>query len=973
MSDETTVTVRPEDPFAPQPWEAFKTGYKLYAGHDWRQEKIPVELQTVPDDGESLEKLKQIIVWSLAQLPPPSATEIQNKAEADINKSSTNKCGAGSDTPTGQLLVPDFTKVEDVASSLTPSPTRIAERPSALQKRRPNARHYSISQGLFASTIDLLATLKPKLDKDSTAQDSFNAEPQVECVSCFEDFQASETPILPCSHPYCKTCLKELVLTALQTESSFPPKCCLTEIPLQTVLLPLNKKQREVYKETAAEYAVPAEDRWYCPNTKCLKWIPPKRTSRFMTVSHRCSHCSTKICVTCRGIAHRRSSDCPEDYGLEATLSLAEMQGWRRCFKCRALVERTEGCRHMACRCGSQFCYYCGSKWKTCKCTDYEGTQRIAERRRQIELRDAVAAAEAEEIARAVAEIEAMEQREAERLRAERRREEEELQRLEQLRVEEEGRKKAEKEAEEKEYRRMLRISVDEQLQGLRKAFSELMRSQQHALDNKHLLAEQAQKRAHEEYTAKQQKDSLDLVAKMEANIKRRTDSMGEKQKSELRAFEKEQEQAEDDMFLQIQLHLQGKPNKEFREQRLRDELNKQREQKLEAINKRFGSQTEALKQNAAMELNILKQASERRLAEIETRHDRELRSLAATVTTDRAWFYYLVERRQNMISANSRLMLEAVDSNQEVVGLTADGAMKIGPFAIPEHSPTSSVTESPSTSFVELAADSERLLNTLPSDDALGSGVAGLVSVNQAWDFMTLGSALGSTNFIPSGTTARNQQRSGLGRQAFPTARYAAYHGDYSMSGALSPLDEKSALSLSSYRGHSRQTLNEAPPPPVPSIPTLYLPNEALQAELAVGPNPQALQPSEAPQPQPQPHSTPQSTIEPRGLPQEDHKFIVIPSLSVHSRQSSSDSSGSMTNYSSSTSMSSLGSGSAALTGHQQIKTGSSSSVKPALEHQRSRMWSFRSLAGRTASDKYTEEEIRERMKRTVGDAFGT
>lgn len=339
MSDETTKTVRPENPFAPQPWEAFKTGSKLHARHDWSRAKVPAELQTVPDDGEPLEKLKQIITWSLVRLSPPSISESQDKVEADINKSTITKCDAGNDTPTGQFLIPDFTKAEDVASSLTSSPSRTVERPAALQKRRPNAHHYSLSQGLFASTLDLITTFKPKGDKDNTAQDSTHEEPQVECVSCFESFPTTETPILPCSHPYCKACLKELVLTALKTESSFPPKCCLTEIPLQTVILPLNKKQREDYKEKAAEYAVPAEDRWYCPNTKCLKWIPPKRTSRFMTSSHRCTHCSTKICVTCRGIAHRRSSDCPEDYGLEATLSLAEMEGWRRCFKCRALVE----------------------------------------------------------------------------------------------------------------------------------------------------------------------------------------------------------------------------------------------------------------------------------------------------------------------------------------------------------------------------------------------------------------------------------------------------------------------------------------------------------------------------------------------------------------------------------------------------------------------------------------------------------
>jgi len=615
-----------------------------------------------------------------------------------------------------------------------------------------------------------------------------------------------------------------------------------------------------------------------------------------------------------------------------------------------------------------------------------------------MELRDAFAAAEAEEIARAIAEVEAMErqeaeerEREAERLRAERRKEEEELRRLEQQRLEEEERKRLEKEAEEKEYRRVLRISVDEQIEELQRAFGELMRSQQQALDSKHLLAEQAQKTAHEEETTKQQESNIDLVAKMEANIKKRTESIGEKQKSELTAFQKEQEQAEDEMFLQIQLHLQGKPNKELREQRLRDELTKQREQKLEAINNRFRSQLEALRQNAAIELNVLKQASERKLAEIETRYEKELRGLAATVTTDRAWFEFLLERRRNMISANRRLLLEDVESNQDVVGITAESAMKIGPFAIPEPSPAPSIAESPSTSFVELATESERLLNTLSPDQSPSSEGAASVYKNQAWDFMTLSNALESTGPIPSWPALRNQQRSGLARQSFPNARYPAYH-DYKMSGALSPLDEKSMLSLS-YRRPSRQQPNDSPPPPLPSIPKLYLPDEAQHAQSSAGPTQQPQSSRQSENPQPNSATEAVSPISPiagesaRLHEEPDHKFIVLPALSVHSRQSSSDSSGNMTNYSSSTSMSSLDSGSASASTqrnqhqHQRntsapasASSAASSPLNPALKTQRSRMWSFRSLGagGRTDADRYTEEEIRERMKRTVGDAFG-
>lgn len=32
-------------------------------------------------------------------------------------------------------------------------------------------------------------------------------------------------------------------------------------------------------------------------------------------------------------------------------------------MKCNHMIELAEGCYHMTCRCGYQFCYNCGSEW----------------------------------------------------------------------------------------------------------------------------------------------------------------------------------------------------------------------------------------------------------------------------------------------------------------------------------------------------------------------------------------------------------------------------------------------------------------------------------------------------------------------------------------------------------------------------------------------------------------------------------
>ncbi|KAM0667449.1 hypothetical protein ACQRIU_003314 [Beauveria bassiana] len=42
-----------------------------------------------------------------------------------------------------------------------------------------------------------------------------------------------------------------------------------------------------------------------------------------------------------------------------------------RCSSCHHVVELSTGCNHISCRCGAQFCYVCGEKWKTCGCQQW--------------------------------------------------------------------------------------------------------------------------------------------------------------------------------------------------------------------------------------------------------------------------------------------------------------------------------------------------------------------------------------------------------------------------------------------------------------------------------------------------------------------------------------------------------------------------------------------------------------------------
>lgn len=64
-------------------------------------------------------------------------------------------------------------------------------------------------------------------------------------------------------------------------------------------------------------------------------------------------------------------------------LQMGEKSGWRRCYKCRTLVELTQGCSHITCRCKAQFCYICGAVWDPIVgCPNYCNGEEELERRR---------------------------------------------------------------------------------------------------------------------------------------------------------------------------------------------------------------------------------------------------------------------------------------------------------------------------------------------------------------------------------------------------------------------------------------------------------------------------------------------------------------------------------------------------------------------------------------------------------------
>ena len=175
-----------------------------------------------------------------------------------------------------------------------------------------------------------------------------------ECTSCFDEVPNKNAVTLPCCHKYCSGCFSQLVTTAIINEDTFPPKCCLQEIPRTTLRQHLSSKQMTDYDQKRLEYAVSIGSRYYCARPDCAQWINT-RLSQAPGGVLKCSHCNFYTCGFCRGPQHADHEDCPHDFGLDATLEEAERAGWQRCYNCRAMVELNTGCRHITCKCRAEF------------------------------------------------------------------------------------------------------------------------------------------------------------------------------------------------------------------------------------------------------------------------------------------------------------------------------------------------------------------------------------------------------------------------------------------------------------------------------------------------------------------------------------------------------------------------------------------------------------------------------------------
>ncbi|KAM0563936.1 hypothetical protein ACHAPJ_000144 [Fusarium lateritium] len=458
-------------------------------GLDWHKYDPPSALSKAPNVTSQV--LLDVLWSSLENVKARNLEEDRQKKEIEEQRQLAENDKGKSDEPYLPVIIPVENPAEDDDSTSpvlpkarsasvrsTVGPSVITKADVKANKRRLFAlRRFfqrSNERGESSATGAALGALREAAEEAGHDRESLNRliKPnpveEVECVSCLDDFHPKDVIKVPC-HSYCHDCFVRLVSAACQNEQQWPPKCCLNEIPFKTILRFIPADLKKTFEERSREWELPVSERVYCSEPNCSLWIKPNR----IDLSRRQGVCdrSHLTCTMCRGPPHA-GEDCPQDVDMNLTNQLAEDEGWKRCFNCHALVEHREACQHMTCRCGTQFCYVCSRRWRTCSCT-MEQLQAVkdgaAARRTE---RRAQELAEAEELRHILLQIEEFEREEA--LKAE-------LLRQEQERLEEERRQRELEERVRQESIR--RRDVEVKYQELRILLDQLHELQQVLLD----------------------------------------------------------------------------------------------------------------------------------------------------------------------------------------------------------------------------------------------------------------------------------------------------------------------------------------------------------------------------------------------------------------------------------------------------------------------------------------------------------
>ncbi|KAG8047614.1 hypothetical protein GUJ93_ZPchr0008g11555 [Zizania palustris] len=175
-----------------------------------------------------------------------------------------------------------------------------------------------------------------------------------------------------CEHVFCAACLAGYIGAKIQDRVAgvrCPEERCRGELDPELCQDILPREVFERWDAAMCEALVLGSKRTYCPFKDCSAMM--LNESGVVVTESECPGCRRLFCARC-AVPWHAGVDCAAynklgkgDRGKEdlLLLEMAKVKKWKRCPKCEFFVEKSQGCLHIICRCGFEFCYGCGAPW----------------------------------------------------------------------------------------------------------------------------------------------------------------------------------------------------------------------------------------------------------------------------------------------------------------------------------------------------------------------------------------------------------------------------------------------------------------------------------------------------------------------------------------------------------------------------------------------------------------------------------
>lgn len=209
---------------------------------------------------------------------------------------------------------------------------------------------------------DDLKTVVSTKDKGTTCAVCFDTFHEYQTVSCSTEAAIPHAMCRPCFNGYVTSKLGSSSAT-LSTITCVSPDCKSVYPPhhLRLILPRYYVRRLEAFEHRqnlqAATVEADVAATVYCPCGVVGTVLKRDLTPTMKNVA--CAGCHASYCLRCGNNQHDGSACLPP----KPTLKWLNKHT-KPCPRCKAPIEKNDGCNHMTCTCGHQFCWLCLIDWK---------------------------------------------------------------------------------------------------------------------------------------------------------------------------------------------------------------------------------------------------------------------------------------------------------------------------------------------------------------------------------------------------------------------------------------------------------------------------------------------------------------------------------------------------------------------------------------------------------------------------------